>query len=202
MIAAKFFPPTFNVILPTHLPARPEWYRNMTIKTVLRMGDPVLRLVAEPVTAFNTPELHDLIIDMRHTMADYDGAGLAAIQIVVPLRVMIFGTDENPRYPHAETVPDTVLINPEFKVLGEQTESGWEGCLSVPGMRGIVSRPGHIRYRGYDSSGTLIEREATGFHARVFQHEYDHLNGVLYPDRISDHNSFGFIEELHNAGLI
>jgi peptide deformylase len=174
----------------------------MTVKTVLRMGDPVLRLVAEPVTVFNTPELYELITDMRDTMADYDGAGLAAIQIGVPLRVMIFGIDENPRYPDAETVPDTVLINPEFEVLGEQTESGWEGCLSVPGMRGIVNRPAYIRYRGYDSTGSLIEREVSGFHARVFQHEYDHLNGILYPDRIIDHNSFGFIEELDNAELI
>lgn len=174
----------------------------MTVKTVLRMGDPLLRLEAEPVTVFNTPELHELITDMRDTMADYDGAGLAATQIGVPLRVMIFGVDENSRYPDVETVPDTVLINPEFEILGAQTESDWEGCLSVPGMRGIVSRPGHIRYRGYDSSGTLIERQASGFHARVFQHEYDHLNGVLYPDRITDHNSFGFIEELDNAGLI
>ena len=172
----------------------------MTTQTILRMGDPVLRQVSSPVETFDTAELHDLIQNMRDTMADYDGAGLAAVQIGVPLRVMIFGVDHNPRYPEAEFVPDTVLINPVFEVLDETHENGWEGCLSVPGMRGLVSRPAHIRYRGFDPEGNEIEREAQGFHARVFQHENDHLNGVLYPDRITEHVSFGFIEELQASG--
>jgi peptide deformylase len=166
------------------------------------MGDPVLRQVSKPVEAFDTQALYDLIKDMRDTMADYDGAGLAAVQIGVPLRVMIFGVDHNPRYPEAEFVPDTVLINPLFEVLDETNESHWEGCLSVPGMRGLVSRPAHIRYLGFDPLGKTIEREANGFHARVFQHEYDHLNGVLYPDRITEHACFGFIEELQASGSI
>jgi len=172
----------------------------MTVQTVLRMGDPVLRQVSKPVLSFDTQELHDLIQDMRDTMADYDGAGLAAVQIGVPLRVMIFGVDDNPRYPEAEPVPDTVLINPHFEVLDETPVSDWEGCLSVPGMRGLVSRPAHIRYRGFDPQGKAIEREVDGFHARVFQHEYDHLNGILYPDLITEHASFGFIEELQASG--
>ncbi len=174
----------------------------MATKTVLRLGDPVLRQVAKPVDVFNTPELRQLVSDMYDTMAAYDGAGLAAIQIGVPLRVLIFGFTDNPRYPDVGPVPDTVLINPEFEVLSDMNESGWEGCLSVPGLRGLVNRPAHIRYRGFDINGHLIEREATGFHARVFQHEYDHLNGVLYPDRITDHSSFGFIEELQASGVI
>lgn len=163
------------------------------------MGDPRLRQVAEPVTTFDTPELHALITDMRDTMDAYDGAGLAATQIGVMQRVMIFGIESNPRYPDAEAVPMTTLINPEFEVVDDTPEAGWEGCLSVPGMRGIVSRPAHIRYRGYDELGMLIEREVEGFHARVFQHEYDHLDGVLYPDRIEDFGNFGFVEELDAA---
>ena len=171
----------------------------MTIHTVLRMGDPRLREVSQPVDVFDTPELHALIADMKDTMDAYDGAGLAAPQIGVLKRVMIFGIESNPRYPDAEAVPMTTLINPDFDVITEQAEAGWEGCLSVPGMRGIVSRPAHIRYRGYDEFGMLIEREVDGFHARVFQHEFDHLDGVLYPDRIEDHHSFGFVEELDAA---
>ena len=171
----------------------------MTVRAVLRMGDPRLREVAEPVVAFDTPELHALIADMKDTMAAYDGAGLAAPQIGVSKRVMIFGIDRNPRYPDAETVPMTTLVNPEFSVLDDSRAAGWEGCLSVPGMRGIVTRPAHIRYRGYDEYGALIEREVSGFHARVFQHEFDHLDGVLYPDRIEDFRSFGFVEELDAA---
>ena len=163
------------------------------------MGDPRLRRVAEPVTYFDTPELHALIADMRDTMDAYDGAGLAATQIGMMQRVMIFGIESNPRYPDAETVPMTTLVNPVFELVDETTEAGWEGCLSVPGMRGIVSRPAHIRYRGYDEAGMLIEREVDGFHARVFQHEYDHLDGVLYPDRIEDFRNFGFVEELDAA---
>ena len=172
----------------------------MTVHKVLRMGDPRLRRVAEPVEHFDTPELRKLIADMRDTMDAYDGAGLAAPQIGVNLRVMIFGVESNPRYPDAEEVPMTVLVNPEFDVLDDLMASGWEGCLSVPGMRGIVTRPDFIVYRGYDETGMLIEREAEGFHARVFQHEFDHLNGVLYPDRIKDFSNFGFIEELDDAG--
>lgn len=171
----------------------------MPIHKVLRIGDPRLREVSTPVTAFDTDELHALIADMRETMDAYDGAGLAAPQIGVMQRVMIFGLESNPRYPEAEAVPMTVLVNPEYEVVDETTEAGWEGCLSVPGMRGIVARPGRIRYRGYDQHGMLIEREAKGFHARVFQHEYDHLDGVLYPDRIEDFTHFGFVEELDAA---
>lgn len=171
----------------------------MAVRKVLRMGDPRLRQLSQPVQEFNTAELNDLLADMRDTMAAYDGAGLAAPQIGVQKRVMIFGVEANPRYPEAEPVPMTTLINPEFEVLSEQHEAGWEGCLSVPGMRGVVARPAHIRYRGYDANGEPIEREATGFHARVFQHEFDHLDGILYPDRIADFRYFGFVEELDAA---
>lgn len=164
------------------------------------MGDPRLRQVAQPVAAYDTAELHELIADMKDTMAAYDGAGLAAIQIGVMQRVMIFGVDTNPRYPDVEPIEMTVLVNPEFTALSEERENDWEGCLSVPGMRGIVPRYSHIQYRGYDEFGNLIDCEATGFHARVFQHELDHLNGVLYPDKIEDRLSFGFIEELQAAG--
>lgn len=172
----------------------------MAVHKVLRMGDPRLRQVADPVEILDTPELHRLVADMKETMSAYDGAGLAATQIGVMQRVMIFGVESNPRYPDAEEVPMTVLVNPEFDIVDETPEAGWEGCLSVPGMRGIVARPSRIRYRGYDEAGMLIEREASGFHARVFQHEYDHLDGVLYPDRIEDRSSFGFFEELDAAG--
>ncbi len=174
----------------------------MTTQAILRMGDPVLRQVSTPIEAFGTPELHELIQEMRDTMTAYDGAGLAAVQIGVPLRVMIFGVEDNPRYPEVEPVPDTVLINPHFEVLDETLENHWEGCLSIPGMRGLVKRPAHIRYHGFDPLGNPIERQVDGFHARVFQHEYDHLNGILYPDRITEHASFGFIEELHASGKI
>jgi len=171
----------------------------MTIHKVLRLGDPRLREVSSPVETFDTEELHALVDDMRETMDAYDGAGLAAPQIGVLQRVMIFGIESNPRYPEAEVVPMTVLINPDYEVIDETPEAGWEGCLSVPGMRGVVARPGHIRYRGYDQFGMLIEREVEGFHARVFQHEFDHLNGILYPDRIEDLSQFGFTEELDAA---
>ena len=171
----------------------------MAVRQVLRMGDPRLRQVSRPVEAFDTPELEALLVDMRDTMAAYDGAGLAAPQIGEPVRVMIFGVETNPRYPDAEPVPMTTLINPEFEVLTDEHEAGWEGCLSVPGMRGVVARPNHIRYRGRDAAGELIERDATGFHARVFQHEFDHLDGILYPDRITDFRYFGFVEELDAA---
>jgi len=164
------------------------------------MGDPRLRQVAQPVAVYDTAELHELIADMKDTMAAYDGAGLAATQIGAMQRVMIFGVDTNPRYPDVELIEMTVLINPEFTTLNADLEDGWEGCLSVPGMRGIVPRYSHIQYRGYDEYGNLIEREATGFHARVFQHEFDHLDGILYPDKIENRLSFGFIDELQAAG--
>lgn len=172
----------------------------MAVHEVLRMGDPRLRQIAAAVEAFGGESLQRLVADLFDTMEAYDGAGLAAPQIGVPLRVMIFGVEANPRYPDAEPVPMTVLVNPEFEVLDEAREAGWEGCLSVPGMRGIVARPRRIRYRGFDVEGNRVERDADGFHARVFQHELDHLDGILYPDRIEDTASFGFIEELAAAG--
>jgi peptide deformylase len=169
----------------------------MAIKTVLRMGDPRLLRVSEPVARFNHPELDALLTDMQDTMASLSGAGLAAPQIGVPLRVVIFGTGApNPRYPDAEIVPCTVLINPTLTPLEEETESGWEGCLSVPGMRGLVPRFRQLRYRGFDPFGASIDRQVSGFHARVVQHEVDHLDGILYPMRITDMRQFGFIEEL------
>jgi peptide deformylase len=160
------------------------------------MGDPILYQVAQPVEEFNTPELQTLLTDMFDTMEALDGAGLAAPQIGVSLRVVIFGVDSNPRYPDAESVPTTVLINPEIKVLDETTEQGWEGCLSVPGLRGLVPRYVKIRYRGMDPYGHRIERTASGFHARVVQHEVDHLDGKLYPMRITDMLSFGYEDVL------
>ena len=174
----------------------------MPIRPILRLGDPRLRAVAAPVVRFDDPALHATIADMLETMAAHDGAGLAAPQIGVPLRIVIFGIDRNPRYPDAPPVPLTVLVNPEIVPLDQATEDGWEGCLSVPGMRGLVPRLARIRYRGVEASGRVIEREAEGFHARVVQHECDHLDGVLYPDRIRDRRSFGFIEELQASGAL
>lgn len=168
----------------------------MTVRHILRLGDPRLREVSKPVDAFDTPELHELIEDMFDTMEAADGAGLAAPQIGVSQRVMIFGVEANPRYPEVEEVPTTVLINPEFSVVSDKLAGFWEGCLSVPGMRGYVERRAKIRYRGFDQYGMLIEREAEGFHAIVFQHEYDHLDGILYTDRLADPVKFGFVEEL------
>lgn len=165
------------------------------------MGDPVLRRVAAPVVQFDTPELRQLVADMTDTMHACDGAGLAAIQIGVLQRVVVFGVEHNPRYPDADPVPFTVLINPVITPQGEEREEDWEGCLSVPGMRGLVPRYTRIHYRGYDPSGNRIDREVTGFHARVVQHECDHLDGILYPERIVDLRKFGFIEELQQAGL-
>jgi peptide deformylase len=160
------------------------------------MGDPRLLRVSEPLVHFDTPELHELIADMRETMAALNGAGLAAPQIGVPQRVVIFGMGSNPRYPRAEPVPDTVLINPALTPLGEEIEQGWEGCLSVPGMRGLVPRYRRLRYRGFDAHGREIDRSVADFHARVVQHEVDHLDGILYPMRIVDMRDFGFNEEL------
>lgn len=174
----------------------------MSVKTVLRMGDPRLLQVAKPVTDFSTPELDELINDMFDTMRAEDGVGLAAPQIGVDLRVVIFGFDNNPRYPDVAAVPKSVLINPVIKPLDEQCEDGWEGCLSVPGMRGLVPRFSHIRYTGYDASGQLLDVTAKGFHARVVQHECDHLDGILYPQRIRDYREFGFLDELLATGRL
>ena len=171
----------------------------MAVRQILRMGDPRLRQVALPVDTFDTTGLHDLIEDMFDTMDVADGAGLAATQVGVMQRIMIFGVESNPRYPDAESVPMTVLINPEFFVTDDNIVSGWEGCLSVPGMRGYVPRYEKIVYRGFDQFGAKIEREADGFHSIVFQHEYDHLDGILYPDRIVDRTMFGFEDELAAA---
>jgi peptide deformylase len=166
------------------------------IREIVRMGDPRLLQVAEPVTAFGTPELAALLQDMRDTMAHENGAGLAAPQIGVPLRVVIFGSARNPRYPDAPDVPYTVLINPVLTPIGADEQSGWEGCLSVPGMRGVVPRWMHLHYSGQDERGAHFERTVEGFHARVVQHEVDHLDGVLYPQRIRDMRLFGFTDVL------
>jgi peptide deformylase len=168
----------------------------MAIKPVLRMGDPRLLRCAEAVEVFNTPELHALLRDMHDTMAAESGVGLAAPQIGINLRVVIFGFEQSARYPDAEAVPYTVLINPVITPLDETQEEGWEGCLSVPGLRGWVPRYSRIRYRGFDVCGKPIDREAEGFHARVVQHECDHLDGVLYPRRIRDLTRFGYSETI------
>ena len=166
------------------------------IKPVLRMGDPLLFKRAEPVTKFETPELHALLQDMDDTMRSKNGAGIAAPQIGVSLQVVIFGVGANPRYPDAEEVPYTVLINPIVEPVGAQMEEGWEGCLSVPGMRGVVPRYTEVRYRGSDQFGNAVDRTVSGFHARVVQHETDHLLGILYPMRVRDLRNFGYNEEL------
>lgn len=172
------------------------------IRPVLRMGDPRLLRVSRPVEQFNTSELHALIQDMQDTMAYLNGAGLAAPQIGVDLRVVIFGVEANPRYPLVEPVPYTVLINPILAPLTQEEDEDWEGCLSVPGMRGVVPRVTALRYSGYDQYGQSIEREVSGFHARVVQHECDHLDGVLYPMRIRDFSQFGFTEALFPDGSV
>ena len=169
----------------------------MTVREIVKMGDPRLLRVAQPVREFDTEELHALIDDMQDTMRAANGAGLAAPQIGVDLQVVIFGTDTpNPRYPDAPPVPRTVLLNPVITPLSDEQEEDWEGCLSVPGLRGKVPRWRRIRYSGYDERGRRIEREAEGFHARVVQHECDHLVGKLYPMRIRDFSQFGFTEVL------
>lgn len=160
------------------------------------MGDPRLLEKSKPVERFGTPELAMLLADLRDTMAHLNGAGLAAPQIGVGLRVVIFGVKSNPRYPHVEEVPDTVLVNPVLEPLGAEQEEDWEGCLSVPGMRGSVPRYRHLRYAGFDEHGRRFERTVEGFHARVVQHECDHLEGILYPMRIRDFSKFGFNEAL------
>lgn len=168
----------------------------MAIRPVLKMGEPLLLQTAEAVLEFDTEALHDLIQDMRDTMADLSGAGLAAPQIGVSLQVMIFGSSNNLRYPDEAAVPETILINPILTPLDHAMEEGWEGCLSVPGMRGLVPRYTQVRYQGFDLKGEKIDRTVSGFHARVVQHEYDHLVGVLYPMRIRDMRYFGFTEVL------
>ncbi len=174
----------------------------MGIKKVLRIGEPQLLQVAEPVTAFNSVSLDNLITDMWDTMQSENGAGLAAPQIGINLRIVIFGFESNPRYPDAENIAPTVLINPQITFLSNATEQSWEGCLSIPGMRALVPRYTHLQYKGFDQKGLPFSREVNGFHARVVQHECDHLDGILYPQRITDMRSFGFREELENSGLM
>lgn len=168
----------------------------MPVKPVLKMGDPLLLQKAAPIQQFDTPELHALIKNMEETMAHLNGAGIAAPQIGVSLRIVIFGVGHNPRYPDAEQVPYTVLINPTLTPIGEELEDGWEGCLSVPGMRGVVPRYQRLHYSGFDQYGKPIDRLVSGFHARVVQHECDHLDGILYPMRIRDLAQFGFTDVL------
>jgi len=168
----------------------------MAVRTVLRMGHPLLQRVAAPVARFGTAELRQLVSDMDDTMRALNGAGIAAPQIGVSLRIVIFEVTHNPRYPQAEPVPYTVLINPVLDPLGDEHDEAWEGCLSVPGLRGLVPRHTNLRYRGFDLDGQPIERTVTGFHARVVQHEVDHLDGILYPLRVADMRLFGFEDEL------
>jgi peptide deformylase len=168
----------------------------MAIRPVLKMGDPRLLELAQKVKKFGTPKLDTLIQDMHETMEALDGAGLAAPQVGVGLQVVIFGVKRNPRYPDAEEVPYTVLVNPELIPLTQETEQDWEGCLSVPGMRGMVPRFARLRYRGSDQYGRPIDRTVEGFHSRVVQHECDHLQGILYPMRITDFRTFGFTDVL------
>ena len=166
------------------------------IREVLKMGNPLLLTIAAPVERFAAPELDALLADMRDTMAHLEGAGLAAPQIGVGLRVVIFGVKRNPRYPGVEEVPDTVLINPVVEPISSEIEEGWEGCLSVPGMRGLVPRYSRLRYSGRDERGKPFQRVVEGFHARVVQHECDHLDGILYPMRMQDLSKFGFTDSI------
>jgi len=168
----------------------------MTVREILKMGDPRLLRIAPPVVRFATAELRELVADMFETMRSVNGAGLAAPQVGVDLQLVIFGFSRNERYPDAPPVPETVLLNPVIEPIGDAIEEGWEGCLSVPGLRGVVPRFARIRYRGVDVEGRPIEREAEGFHARVVQHECDHLVGTLYPMRIRDFSRFGFTSVL------
>jgi peptide deformylase len=168
----------------------------MAVKTVLKMGDPRLLRLAKPVETFATAELRDLLDDLFDTMRATDGVGIAAPQIGVDLQVVIFGFEQNPRYPEEDGVPETVLINPVITPLTDEEDEAWEGCLSVPGLRGLVPRPTRVRYSGFDFDGNLIDREVDGFHARVVQHEYDHLIGRLYPTRMRDLTKFGYTEVL------
>ncbi len=166
------------------------------IHEILKMGDPRLLRIAAPVEHFDTPELHALIADMFDTMHAAGGVGLAAPQIGVDLQLVIFGFEHSERYPDAPAVPRTILLNPEITPLSQMREEDWEGCLSVPGLRGVVERWSSIRYSGFDPAGQPIERTAEGFHARVVQHECDHLIGTLYPMRITDFSRFGYVDVL------
>lgn len=168
----------------------------MAVRPVLKMGHPLLAQVAAPVASFGGAELRELVADMDETMRALSGAGLAAPQIGVSLRIVIFELRENPRYPHVAPVPYTVLVNPVLTPLGDEQEEGWEGCLSVPGMRGLVPRYRRLRYRGLTAEGEAIDRTVEGFHARVVQHEVDHLDGILYPQRVRDLRQFGFEDAL------
>ncbi len=174
----------------------------MAIRPVLRLGDPRLFQPASEIDEFNHPELDALIEDMFDTMTAEEGVGLAAPQIGVGLRVVIFGFENNSRYPDNDAIPKTILINPQITPLSEEKENGWEGCLSVPGMRGVVSRYTHVRYTGFDATGESIDVTATGFHARVVQHECDHIDGIIYTQRLSDSQKFGFTEELLESGQL
>jgi len=174
----------------------------VTVKTVLKMGDPRLLQRSMEIDPIDPQQLAPLLADMWDTMAAENGAGLAAPQIGVMQRLVIFGYDDNPRYPQAPAVPRTVLINPVIEALDDEEEEGWEGCLSVPGLRGVVPRYLHIRYRGFDQFGNEIDREVSDFHARVVQHECDHLDGVLYPQRIRDMRQFGFVDTLSDNGIL
>jgi len=174
----------------------------MSVLPVLRMGDPALLMRASEITEFDTPELHQLIADMLDTMAAEEGAGLAAPQIGHGLRLVVFGFEDNARYPDADSVPRTVLINPVITPLDNTMEDDWEGCLSVPGLRGLVTRHCNIEYSGFDPSGKPIKVKTSGFHARVVQHECDHLDGILYPQRMSDLTHFGYIDELLKSGQL
>jgi peptide deformylase len=175
---------------------------DMAIRPILRLGHPVLRQVAAPVMELGTPALRELVHDLLDTMRANGGAGLAAIQIGVLQRVVVFELTVSARYPEAEPVPLTVLVNPEIELLGDERDFGWEGCLSVPGMRGLVPRYRRLRYRGFDELGTPLDRTVEGFHARVVQHECDHLDGILYPQRIEDMTAFGFQDELVASGVL
>jgi len=174
----------------------------MAVRPVLKMGHPVLAGVSRPVERFDTDELRELVADLDDTMRAMNGAGLAAPQIGVPLRVVVFEVSANPRYPHVEPVPYTVLVNPELTPMGDETEDGWEGCLSVPGLRGVVPRYRSLRYRGVDPSGASIDRTVQGFHARVVQHEVDHLDGILYPMRMRDLRTLGYEDTLFPDGFV
>jgi peptide deformylase len=171
----------------------------MSVRPILKMGDPRLLRSAQPVTEFGTPELQVLLDDMFETMVAADGAGLAAPQIGVPLQVVIFGFENNPDIPQDYTIPRTILINPVIRPLSDEVEDAWEGCLSLPGMRGVVPRWAKVHYEGFDQNGNPVSCEATGFHARVAQHECDHLKGILYPMRMDDMSLFGFIDAMNKA---
>ncbi len=172
------------------------------IRSILRMGDARLLRVARPIAKFGTPELRELVADMFDTMRAVGGVGLAAPQIGVDLRLVVFGFEHSERYPEAPEVPLTILANPTLEMLSDEIEGGWEGCLSVPGMRGWVPRYRHLRYTGFDIEGNALAREVEGFHARVVQHECDHLDGILYPMRIRDFSRFGFADLLPADGEV